>query len=146
MSSLYFFATIMSDKGNTLRSLHIDISSLSSSSIEYLFKTLLRYFEYLSYTGRSTLEIPDMGNRSCEFDVTHSFTADSCSCNFNAAAVADLALEADLLELTAVTLPVLSRSEYSFTEKTVTLWLLGSVIYSLRSFNNTVRPASDLFR
>ena len=77
--------------------------------------------------------------------MTHSLSSYSCSCDLNAAAVADLALEADLLELTAVALPVLCRSEDPFAEKTVSLRLLGSVIYGFGSFNNAVGPASDLF-
>ena len=79
-----------------------------------------------------------MGNRSSQLDVAHSLSSYSCSCDLNSAAVTNLALEADLLELTAVTFPVLGRSEYSFTEKTVSFGLLCSVVYSLRSFNDAV--------
>ena len=70
--------------------------------------------------------------------MTHSLTPYLCTGNLNAAAVADLTLKADLLELSAVTLPVLGRSKYSFTEKTISFRLLGSVIYSFRYFNSTV--------
>ena len=86
-----------------------------------------------------------MGNRSSKLDMTHTLTSYLSACNFNAAALADFALETDLLILTAVTFPVLCRSEDSFAEKTVSLRLLGSVIYGFGSFNNAVRPASDLF-
>ena len=76
--------------------------------------------------------------------MAHSLSSYSCPCYLNAAAVTYFALEAYLLELSAVTLPVLCWSENSLAEKTVALRLLGSVIYSFRSFNCAVRPASDL--
>ena len=70
--------------------------------------------------------------------MTHSFTSYLGSCDFNSASVADLTFETDFLILTAVALPVLGRSENSFTVKTVTFRFLGSVIYSFRSFNCTI--------
>ena len=55
--------------------------------------------------------------------MAHALTSDLGASDLNAAAVADLALEADALVLTAVALPVLGRSENALAEKTVALRL-----------------------
>ncbi len=52
-----------------------------------------------------------MSYRSCKFDVAHALTTNLCTCDFNTATLANDSLKADTLVLTAVTLPVTSRSE-----------------------------------
>ena len=64
--------------------------------------------------------------------VTHALAANLALCDFNAAAVADLALVADLLVLAAVALPVLGRSENALAEQAVALGLEGAVVDGLR--------------
>ena len=78
--------------------------------------------------------------------MAHSLASYLRAGNLNSAAVADLSLKAYFLELSAVAFPVFSRSENSFTVKTVPFRLLGSVIYSFRTLNSAVRSATDLFR
>ena len=87
-----------------------------------------------------------MGDRSGQFDVAHPFSSYFCLCDFYAAAVADDALVADALVLSAVAFPVLRRSEYPLAEQAVALGLQRSVVdgFGLRDF--TVGPASDLVR
>ena len=114
--------------------------------VEHFFQMLLRDLQHLSDTGRRPLEIPDMRNRRSQFDVTHSLTAHLGTCDFYAAAVADLALEPDLLELSAVALPVLCRSEDAFAEKAVTLRLLCPVVDGFRTFYCAVRPLTNPLR
>ena len=87
-----------------------------------------------------------MRNRRSQFDVTHSLTAHFGTCDFYAAAVAYLALEPDLLELSAVALPVLCRSEDAFAEKAVTLRLLCPVVDGFRTFYCAVRPLTNPLR
>ena len=87
-----------------------------------------------------------MRNRSGKLDVTHTLTSYLGTGNFNAAAFADLALEADLLVLSAVALPVLAGSEYLLTEQSVLFRLHCSVVDGLRLFYLAVGPLSDLLR
>ena len=85
-----------------------------------------------------------MGDGSSQFDMAHSLAADLGTGNFNTTLVTDLALVADTFILTAVTLPVLGRSKYLFTEKTVLFRLKSTVIYCFGLGDLTVRPFSDL--
>ena len=66
--------------------------------------------------------------------------------DLHAAAVADLALVADLLVLAAVALPVLGGSEDALAEQAVPLRLQGAVVDGLRLFDLAVRPLADLLR
>ena len=76
-----------------------------------------------------------MGYRSSQLYVTHTLTANLSLGNFDAAAVADYALIANALILTAVALPVTGRSENALAEKTIPLRLQGAVIDGFRLFD-----------
>ena len=106
--------------------------------VKDLFKTLLGNLKHLTDPGRCTLEVPDVGAGSSKSNVTHTLTSYLCTGNFNAAALADLALKADLLILTAVTLPVLGRTKDPFAVKAVSFGLLCSVVDGFRLFNSAV--------
>ena len=84
--------------------------------------------------------------RRGQLDVAHPLAADLCPGDLDAAAVADLALVADLLILAAVALPVLRRPEDSFAEQAVPLRLQGPVVDRLRLFDFAVRPFADHIR
>ncbi len=64
--------------------------------------------------------------------------------DLHAAAVADLALVADLLVLAAVALPVLGGSEDALAEQAVPLGLEGAVVDGLGLFHLAVGPGADL--
>ena len=66
-----------------------------------------------------TLEVPDVSDRSSKFDVAHALTTNLGASYLNAATLADDALEAHALVLTAVALPVASRSEDLLAEQAV---------------------------
>ena len=87
-----------------------------------------------------------MRNRSSKFNVSHTFTTNFGTCNFNTASVAYFTFKTDFFEFSAVTFPFFCRSEYTFTEQTVTFRFLCSVIYGFRTFYCSVWPASNLFR
>ena len=78
--------------------------------------------------------------------MSHSLTSNGSLCDLNSASVTDNALIADLLVLSAVTLPVLCRSEYLFAEKSVLLRLQSTVVDGLRLLYLAVRPLPYLFR
>ena len=116
------------------------------SEVQHFFQTFLGDLQHLSDTGRSTLKVPDVRDRRCQLDVTHTLTAYLCTGDFYAAAVADLTLKANLLKLTAVALPVLCRSENALTVQTVTLRLLGTIVDGLRALYCTIGPLPDAIR
>ena len=66
--------------------------------------------------------------------------------DFHAAAVADLALVADLLILAAVALPVLRGAKDALAEQAVALGLEGAVVDGLGLFDLAVRPFTDHLR
>ena len=84
--------------------------------IQHLFQDAGADVEQQAHAGRNTLEIPDVGNGRGELDVAHALTADLGARDFHAAAVADLALVADLFILTAVALPVLRGAKDALAE------------------------------
>ena len=85
-----------------------------------------------SHSGRDSLEIPDMGNRSCKLNVSHTLSSDRRFCYFNAASVTDNALITDLFVFTAMTLPVLAWSKDPLAEKSVLFRFQSTVVNSLR--------------
>ncbi len=101
-----------------------------SGKIDYLFQSLGRHIEDKTYSRRNAPEIPDMGYGSRKLDMSHSFPSDFRFGDFYTALFTGDTLVADTLVFTAVTFPILHRSENPFAEKTVLFGFLGSVIYS----------------
>ena len=99
-----------------------------------------------AHPGGDTLEIPDMADRGGQLDVAHALPAHLGARDLHAAAVADLALIADLLVLAAVTLPVLGGPEDTLTEQAVPLRLQRAVVDGLRPFDLAVGPLTDHLR
>ena len=114
--------------------------------VQHLFQQARADIQHQADAGRDPLEIPDMRNGRGQLDMAHTLAAHLGARHFNAAAVADLTLVADLLILTAVALPVLSGPKYPLAEQTVPLGLQGPVIDGLRLFDLAVRPFQNLFR
>ncbi len=86
-----------------------------------------------------------MANRSREFNVAHSLTANLASCDFNAAALAHDALVLDLFVSTAGAFPVFDWSEDALAEQAISLGLERAVIDRLRLLDFTMRPTHDVF-
>ena len=78
-----------------------------------------------------TLEEPDMRDRGRELDVAHPFSADVLACDFHAAPVADNAFVLNPLIFSAVTLPVLGRTENCLTEEAFEFGPEGAVVNRL---------------
>ena len=96
-------------------------------------------------TAGHTLEEPNVGNRNCKFNVSHTFTTDFAQSNFHTATVADDTFVLDPFVFSAVTFPVAGRSENTFTEQTAFFRLQTSVIDGFRILNLTVTPGPDHF-
>ena len=93
------------------------------SEVQNLLQSSRRNVQNQTHAARNSLEIPDVGNRSCKLDMTHALTADAGFCNLNAAAVTDNTFISDFFIFTTVALPVLARSKDSLTEQAVFLRL-----------------------
>ena len=78
-----------------------------------------------------------------QLDVAHALAADLCARDFHAAAVADLALIADLLILSAVAFPVLRGSEDALAEQAVALGFERAVVDGLGLFHFAGGPGKD---
>jgi len=81
-----------------------------------------------------------------QLDVAETLAADLGLRDLDAAAVADLALVADLLVLAAVALPVLGRSENALAEQTVPLRLQSAVVDGLGLLDLAGGPFQYHFR
>ena len=87
--------------------------------VQHLLQGTGRKIQDQTHTAGDSLEIPDVGYRSRQCNMTHALTAYAGLGNFHAAAVADHAFIANLLVLSAMALPVLAGSENSLAEQTV---------------------------
>ena len=75
--------------------------------VNYFFQRFRRDVEQQAHAAWNAAQIPDMRNRSYQFNVTHAFAADRTLGDFYAAAVTDYALIAYFLVFSAIALPVL---------------------------------------
>ena len=105
-----------------------------------------RKVQQQAQTTGDTLGEPDMAHRTGQLDMAHALTAYLGAGNLDAALVADNALVADSLVLTAVAFEILGRAENSLAEEAVAFRLERTVVYCLRLGYITVGPAPDLFR
>ena len=78
--------------------------------------------------------------------MTHTLSADAGFGNLNATFIADNAFVTNLLIFTAVTFPVLARSENSFTEQAILFRFQSTVIDGFRFLYFTSGPFTNHFR
>ena len=114
--------------------------------VEDLFQDPGGQVQQQTHPGGDPLKVPNVGHRGGQLNVAHPLPADAGPGDLHAAAVADLALIADLFILTAVALPVLGGAKDAFTEQAVPLGFQGAVVDGLRLFDLAVGPLADLFR
>ena len=87
-----------------------------------------------------------MGNGRGQLNVTHPLTTHLGASYLNTTALTDDALEANTLVLTAVALPVASRSEDLLAEQAVLLRLERAVVNGFRLLDLTMRPRTNIVR
>ena len=78
--------------------------------------------------------------------MAHALTAHTGLGHFHTTSVTDNAFISDLLILSAMAFPVLSRSEDTLAEQAVPFRLQGSVVDGLRLLNLASGPLPDLLR
>ena len=114
--------------------------------VQHLLQNTGADVEQQTHAGGDALEVPDVGNGRRQLDVAHALAAHLRAGDLDAAAVADLALVADLLILAAVALPVLRGAKDALAEQAVALGLEGAVVDGLGLFDLAVRPFTDHLR
>ncbi len=112
--------------------------------VDDLLEVLRSEVEQVAQPARNALEVPDVGHRSGELDVAHPLPANLGAGHLDAAALADDALEADPLVLTAVALPVPLRTEDLLAEEPVLLRLERAVVDGLGLLDLAVGPLTDV--
>ena len=129
-----------------LQRCHAGIGNDIRAEIQHLFQNARGQIKDQAHARRDALEVPDVAHGRGQLDVAHALAADLCARDFHAAAVADLALVADLLILAAVALPVLRGSKNALAEQAVTLGLERAVVDGLGLFHFAGGPGKDHFR
>src|SRR5690606_4876939 len=114
--------------------------------VDHLLQVTERHAEEVAHLARQRLEEPDVRHGHGQLDVAHALAADLRERDLDAALVADVATEADALELPAVALPVLDGAEDPLAEEAIPLRLERPVVDGLRLGDLAVRPAPDLLR
>ena len=116
------------------------------SEVQHLLQNAGTDVQQQAHAGGDALEIPDVADGGGQLNVAHALTAHLGPGDLHAAAVADLALVADLLILAAVALPVLGGPENALTEQAVPFRLQRAVVDGLGLLDLAVGPLADHLR
>ena len=112
--------------------------------VNHALQVLRGDVQQVAEAGRHTLEEPDVRHRGGELDVAHALTAHAAAGHFDAASLADDALEAHALVLAAGALPVLGGTEDLLAVQAVLLRLQGTVVDGLGLLYLAARPAAHV--
>jgi hypothetical protein len=112
--------------------------------VDHLLQVAQRHPQQVAHLRGERLEEPDVGDRHGELDVPHPLAPHLGQRDLHAALVADHPAVADPLELPAVALPVLDRSEDALAEEPVPLRLEGAVVDGLGLGHLPEAPRTDL--
>src|SRR5450759_3417237 len=111
--------------------------------VEDLLEVSGRHVQQQAHPARDALEVPDVAHRRGQLDVAHALAAHLGAGHLDAALVADDALVAVSLVLSAVAFPVPCRTEDALAEKTVALRAERAVVDGLGLRDLAVRPGHD---
>ena len=93
MGKILFFGQDLA----ALQRRHAGVGDDVRTEVQHLFQNARGQIEDQTHARRDALEVPDVAHGRGQLDVAHALAADFCARDFHAAAVADLALIADLL-------------------------------------------------
>ena len=96
--------------------------------VNHHIKFFSRQAKQITYFVRQRFEVPDVGNRHNQLDVSHTLAAHFLLSNLDTATVADDAFISDTLVLTAVALVIFNGAEDAFAEQTVAFWFVSTVV------------------
>src|SRR3989344_9058718 len=87
-----------------------------------------------------------MGDGYSQIDMTHSFSSNRTSGDFNTTFIANNTFVTNPFILTTVTLPVFGGPKNTFIKQAISLWFLGSIVDGFRLHYLTVGPFFNIFR
>src|SRR6266576_3824327 len=121
----------------------VDVGDDVVREVEDLLQVAGRHVEQQAHAARDALEVPDVADRRGELDVAHALAAHLGPRHLDAALVADDALVAVALVLSAVAFPVPGGTEDALAEKAVALRAERAVVDRLGLRDLAVRPRHD---
>ena len=124
----------------------VDVRDDVVGEVQDLLEVARRHVEQQAHPARDALEVPDVAHRRGQLDVAHTLAAHLGAGHLDAALVADDALVAVALVLSAVAFPVPRRTEDALAEKTVALRAERAVVDGLGLRDLAVRPGHDRVR
>ena len=116
-----------------------------AGKVQDFFQGSLANVQDSAHPAGNSLEIPDMGYGSSQFNGAHPIAADLGASNFYTAFVADDPFITDAFVLAAMAFPILGRSKNPFAEQTIPFRFQGSIVDRFRFGYFPVGPRSDLF-
>ena len=122
----------------------VDPGDHVGGEVDDLLQVLRSEVQEVAQATGDTLEVPDVGNRSSEFDVPHALTANFGARHLDATTLTNDALEAHPLVLPAVALPVPRGPEDLLAEQSVLFRLQRPVVDGLRLLDLAVGPSADV--
>ena len=122
------------------------INNNIGGKVQHLFQQTRADVQHQADAGRNAFKVPNVRNGRSQLNVAHALTAHLGARYFYAAAVADFAFVTNAFIFSAVTLPVLLRSEDALTEQTVAFRLQGAVVDSFGFFYFAIAPLTDMIR
>ena len=131
------------DGQHVLAHLLVDVRDDVVGEVKDLLEVARRHVEEQAHAAGDALEVPDVAHRRGELDVAHPLAANLGAGDLDAALVADDALVAVALVLSAVAFPVPRRTEDALAEKTVALRAERAVVDGLGLRDLAVRPGHD---
>jgi hypothetical protein len=129
----------------TVASFIVHINNHVSGEINNLLEVFRCHIQQVAQAARNTLEIPDVGNRCGQLNVTHALTTNGGLGDLHATTLTDDAFEAHPLVLSTRTLPVTTGSKDLLTEKAILFRLERPVVDVLGLLYFTMRPATNVF-
>ena len=112
--------------------------------VDHLLEIPQLHPEQIAHLRGKRLEEPDMRHRHRELDVAHSLAPNLRKRDLDPALVTYVTAVPDPLELPAVALPVLDRSEDALAKEAIAFRLEGPVVDRLRLGDLSVTPGADL--
>src|SRR5437667_434321 len=131
------------DGEHVLANFLVDVGDDVVREVEDLLEVARRHVEQQTHAARDALEVPDVADRRRELDVAHALAAHLGPRDLDAALVADDALVAVALVLSAVAFPVPGGTENALAEKSVALRAERAVVDRLRLRDLAMRPGHD---
>ena len=125
---------------------HARIAHDERFEVENPLDVAQRHVEQQPHARGQGLQVPDVGDRTRQLDVSHALPADFRQGDLDSALLADDAAVLETLVLAAQAFVVLDRPENLRAEQTVALGLERTVVDGLRLLYFTIGPGSDLVR